>query len=102
MPNLKNLDSTTGADIIGSEATPVLTIQNTLTGSGLKVVGGSTVTSGAIAIVASAASQAFFSFSGVFISSASYSPGTTNAFVIPVYHTTQAIWGYIGAQKALV
>ena len=54
-----------------------------------------------LSIIASTASQAFLQFSGVFISSASYTMASTNACVIPVYHESQRIWGYLGAFKAL-
>ena len=130
---LNNLKARTGADLIGDDAQPTLTITNTSTGDGLKVtntaagnalnvvgassasglagaalrvsfaanVAGATVAP--LAIIASTASQAFISFSGVFLSSASYGGlANTNAFVIPVYHETQRVWGYLGAQKALV
>lgn len=66
-----------------------------------QVIGGATVAP--MRFVQSTASGAFLSFSGVFISSASYGGlANTNAFVIPVYHESQRIWGYLGAQKALV
>lgn len=65
------------------------------------VIGGATVAP--LRLIASTASAAFISFSGVFLSSASYGgTANTNAFVIPVYHESQRIWGYISAQKALV
>ena len=129
---LNNLKARSGADYIGDDTNPTLTVTNTSTGDGLKVtnvgagialnvigassasamtgaalkvsfaanVAGATVAP--LAIVASTASQAFISFSGVFISSASYGGlASTNAFVIPVYHETQRIWGYLGAQKVL-
>lgn len=53
-------------------------------------------------IVASTASQAFISFSGVFISSASYGGVGLPAFIIPVYHESQRLWGYVSAQRAIV
>ena len=118
MTFLKNLEGSSGADIIGNDANPALLVVNTSTGIGLQVTGSSSSTSnpalkatfsanvaGAtvapLNIVASTASQAFISFSGAFISSASYTIAATNAFVIPVYHETQKIWGYIGAFKNL-
>ena len=118
MATLKNLEAASGADIIGDDAQPTLAIKNTSTGRALDVVGSSSSTAnpalqvkfaanvaGAtvapINVVASTASQAFLSFSGVFISSASYTIAATNAFVIPVYHETQRVWGYLGAFKAL-
>lgn len=120
MPLIKNLNAATGADFVGSETTPTLAISNLSTGRALDVVGNSTSTAnpalqvrfnanvaGAtvapLNIVASTASQAFLSFSGVFLSSASYGgTASTNAFVIPVYHESQRVFGYVSAQKALV
>ena len=131
MPNLVNIFGRTSADIIGSETTPMLSIENQSTGAGLVVtnsgagialraVGHSSASGSAalqvqfsanvagatvapLQIIASTASQAFISFSGMFLSSASYGGlASTNAFVIPVYHESQRVFGYIGAQKALV
>lgn len=104
MPVIKNLNAATGADYIGSETGPALTVSNLSTGPGLSVV--ATGTQGAsiapLRVVQSAASGAFLSFQGAFISSASYGgTASTNAFVIPVYHETQRVFGYISAQKAL-
>lgn len=54
-------------------------------------------------VVASLASQAFISFQGVFISTASISQvGGGSAFVIPVYHASQNIWGFINVSKGVV
>ena len=77
---------------IATEA--ALTLNQTL-------IGGASIAT--LNIVASGASQAFISFSGAFLSSASYGgTASTNAFVIPVYHESQRVFGYISAQKALV
>lgn len=118
MPSIKNLNASTQADFIASETTPGLRVENQSTGRALDVIGNSSSTSnpalkvafnanvaGAtvapLQVVASTASQAFISFSGVFLSSASYTAASTNAFVIPVYHESQRVWGYLGAYKAL-
>jgi len=47
--------------------------------------------------------QAVFSISGVFISTASVAiTAATSTFIIPVYHQTQKVWGYITASKGVV
>ncbi len=100
MTLIKNLEGSTNADIIGNDANPTLTVVNQFaTGVGLKVVGGSSATVAPLNLVASTASQAAFSISGVFISSASFTVTMGSAFVIPVYHETQRVWGYISTFK---
>lgn len=51
-----------------------------------------------LSISASTASQAVLSISGVFMSTASINlAANKTAFIIPVYHETQRIWGYLAA-----
>lgn len=115
MADKQNLAASTGADYIGSEASPALRIGNTGAGIGMQVEAAGTVESlrvtqtalgGAsiapLRIVASAASQAVLAISGVFLSTASINvtAGQT-AFVIPVYHETARVFGYINVSKGV-
>ena len=116
MTLIKNLDGSSNADIIGNDTNPTLSVENTSTGIGLRAVGNSSSTAnpalqakfsanvaGAtvapLNLVASTASQAVFSISGVFLSSASFTVTMGSAFVIPVYHESAGVWGYLSAFK---
>ena len=119
MVNLINFHGETGADFIADDTSPGLTIQNTSTGRALDVVGDDSSTAnpalqvrfsanvaGAtvapLQVVASTASQAVLAISGVFMSTASISVvQSQSAFIIPVYHETQRVWGYISASKGV-
>lgn len=72
-------------------------------GSALVATFGSNVSTATVApltLVASTASQALINIQGVFISTASISMlAAQSAFYIPVYHQTQAVWGYVFASK---
>ena len=119
MGNLLNLQAETGASFLADDATTGLKIENTSTGIALDVVGDDSSTAnpalraifsanvaGAtvapLNITASTASQAVLSISGVFMSTASISVvQTQSAFIIPVYHETQRVWGYLSASKGV-
>lgn len=116
MANLVNIWGESGADIIGDDSSPTLTIKNSSTGRALDVLGptategllvGNVPTGGAtiapLRVAASVASQAYLSFSGGLMSTASVAvTAATSAFVIPVYHETEKAWGYITASKGVV
>lgn len=92
-----------------------MTLANSSTGAALKVNGGtnanglivgnvatSGMTIAPLRVVASVASQAFISFSGAFMSTASINVAASQtAFVIPVYHQTQGVVGYINVSKGV-
>lgn len=119
MTQFANLMGSTNADLIGNDANPTFTIVNTNLGAALSVIANSTsvsnpalrvgfnanvagATVAPLTIVASTASQAVVRIQGVFISTASINVAqTSSAFVIPVYHDTQAVWGYISASKGV-
>lgn len=68
---------------------------------GHSVAAGATIAP--VQIAASTASQAVLSISGVFMSTASVAiTAATSAFIIPVYHQTQKVWGYITCSKGVV
>lgn len=116
------------ADFIGDDSTPTLTFKNSSSGNALYVDGtagtgiglnvlGKAATEGALLgnqptggatiaplrVAASVASQAVLSVSGVFMSTASVAvTAATSAFIIPVYHESQKVWGYITASKGVV
>ncbi len=69
---------------------PALTVLQSVLGS---------ATCAPLNLVASTSSQAVFSISGVFMSSASYIEAAGSAFVIPIYHESQKVWGYINVLK---
>lgn len=116
MADLVNLMAESDRDIISDDATPTLTLKNTGTGIALNLLGstakegaviGNTPTGGAtiaaLRVAASVASQAVISISGVFMSTASINlSAAQTAFVIPVYHETQKIVGYINVSKGVV
>lgn len=85
----------TGVGIV--ETSPTATTEAAIVSKG--AIGGATVAP--VRMIQSTASGAFMSFSGAFLSSASYAIGGRVAFVIPVYHESQRIWGYLGATTAL-
>ena len=102
--------------IINLWGSTISTIDDTGTGVALQVAAAGTVpslvatqnalTGGAtiapIRVVASLASQAFFTFQGAAFSSASFGTTTVaSAFVIPVYNEFYNTWGYLCANKAL-
>lgn len=61
-----------------------------------KALSGATISP--LNIAASTASQAVLSISGVFMSTASINVAANKtAFIIPVYHETQRVWGYLAA-----
>lgn len=112
----QNLAATTGADYVGNETSAALRIGNIGAGPGLQVEGVGTageslrVTQNALGgasiaplrIIASAASQAVLAISGPLFSTASINltAGQT-AFVIPVYHETARVFGYINVSKGV-
>lgn len=56
-----------------------------------------------LSIAASTASQAVISVAGVFMSTASINVAANQtAFIIPVYHETQRVWGYIAASVGVI
>lgn len=127
MGNLLNLSGETGAGIITDDtagaglrfentgAATSVQIANSSTGIAADVIGGSGSTAnpavratfsanvaGAtvapLNVTASTASQAVLSISGVFMSTASINVlPAKSAFIIPVYHETQRVWGYLTA-----
>ncbi len=115
MANLVNIWGESNADLIGDDSTPTLTLKNTSTGVALSVLGATAVsgalignvpTGGAtiapLRVAASVASQAVLSISGVFMSTASINVTAAQAaFIIPVYHETEKVWGYITASKGV-
>lgn len=92
-----------GSTISDDGAVATQTFKNTGTGpaiAGFAPIAGATIP--ALRVVASTASQAFISFSGVFASTASVNTtGAAAAFVIPVYHESQKVWGYVTASKGV-
>jgi len=115
MTLLNNITGSTNADLIGNDANSTLTVKNINAGSALTAIGfsGATGASALVAtftanvggatvaplqLVASTASQAWISFQGVLISTASINlAANKTAFIIPVYHASQAVWGYVAA-----
>lgn len=74
---------------------------NALTLTSTVLAGGATIAP--LKVVASLASQAVLQISGVFISTASINLlASQTAFVIPVYHQSQGIVGYINVSKGVV
>ena len=80
MGDLISLTSDTDRNIVGSNTTPMLTLENTSTGGALKLkTSVSSATIAPLIVMASAASGAFFNFQGAVISTASL--GVTGANV---------------------
>jgi len=116
MANLVNIWGDSDADIISDESTPTLTLKNTSTGVALlaqntgtgpafRAVGtmGAGATIAAFSVTASTASQAVMQVSGVFMSTASINAaGSAAAFIIPVYHESARVWGYLTASKGVI
>ena len=127
MTDLVNVWGSGGGDVVSDNTTATFTFKNTSsgkavvgtntssgsgvygenTGTGLagkfvgQISGGATLA--AINVVASVASQAVLSISGVFMSTASVAvTAATTAFIIPVYHETQKVFGYISCSKGVV
>ncbi len=115
MGNLINLAAESQASFLADDTTPGLTVRNTSTGIALDAVGDTSSTAnpglratfsanvaGAsvapLNVTASTVSQAVLSISGVFISTASINlAANKTAFIIPVYHETQRVFGYVAA-----
>lgn len=115
MADIMNLNAESGRNIVGDDATPVLELENSSTGSALKVLADPTVnpvfnvvnrstgqaaTVALIKISASVASAPAFEFAGsVVVSTASLSGATLNAAVrvkfgdvygwLPIYNKIQ-------------
>lgn len=106
MTKLVNLWGQTGANYYTDDTTAAAI---TLTGSGVteslllsQVSVGANATIAPLRIVASTASQAVIAVSGVFISTASINvAASATAFVIPVYHQSQGIYGFINVSKGV-
>lgn len=105
MTKIVNLWGSGGANYYTDDTTAAAL---TITGSGvteslvLSQVSLANATIAPLRIVASTASQAFISFSGVFLSTASINVSQSQAaFVIPVYHQSQNIWGFISVSKGV-
>lgn len=105
MAKLMDLTAETGANIIDDDSSPVLTLTNSSTGRALVVERSSTSGPTIAPLVAtmSIASGAVLGIRGVFISTASMNlAASQTAFVIPVYHETQGVLGYINVSKGVV
>lgn len=107
MANTVNLWAESNADMISDDSSPALTLRNSESTGAEALLVANAATAGAtiapLRVVASTASQAFLSFSGGLLSSASIATaGSAAAFVIPVYHETNRTWGYITASKGVV
>lgn len=101
---LVNLWGTPNADIVSDSSSPTLTLKNTGTAAAVKAV--APISSGAtiapLNVVASVVSQAVMQVSGVFMSTASINTtGAAAAFIMPVYHETAKVWGYLTASKGV-
>lgn len=94
----KTLSTGTGAHTLNGEVTvtPAAGTNAAITAKYSTPVAGATTAP--LSIVASTASQAIMSISGVFISTASINlAANKTAFIIPVYHETQRVFGYLAA-----
>jgi len=93
-----------GLNVDGNTTQPAATIDGAADKQGLIVGNAATsgVTVAPLRVTASAASQAFISFAGAFISTASINVAASQtAFVIPVYHQTDGKVGYINVSKGV-
>lgn len=101
---LINLHAEDGANIIDDDTIGTFTVENTSTGAAIIAeqsnAGGPTIAP--IRAIMSTASGAFLEFRGNLLSTASMDLAANNtAFMIPVYHGTDSVLGYIAVSKGL-
>lgn len=113
---LENGSTSQGLYAVNSSTGTALKAENTSVGDGLNAVGAGAGGEGAVIqnavnagatvaplrVIASQASQAVMQISGVFMSTASINTtAAQSAFIIPVHHESENVWGYLTASKGV-
>ncbi len=105
-----SIDTTSGTgaaiDLLSDNTTQAARVRSAAAGAPGLLVGHSVAAAATVApitLAASTASQAVIAIQGVFMSTASLAVAADNtAFIIPVYHQSEAVWGYLAASTGLV